>query len=153
MRVHSNSTRLAGAALTLAASAAIAAPAAAQYAYAAPVYDPYAPNYVGEVVVTGPHRTYGEGPSRLSQVVSIRDLDLATADGRDVLKWRIRDTARHLCRLLGEDNSASSALTPSCVDKAIRDTRPQVRLAVNPAYQRNYSAALTAQNPNAPIPY
>ena len=126
-----------------AATVAVAAPAAAQYAYDSP--------YVDDLVVTGPGRN---GPDRLSQAVDIRDLDLATREGQAVLKWRIRDTAHVLCRALGEENSAPSPIVPSCVDKAIRDARPQVRLATNQAYARAYYASLDAGGgPYARVPY
>jgi UrcA family protein len=102
------------------AAAVAAAPAQAQY--------------VDEVVVTGPVNR--DGPSRLSQRVSYADLDLATYAGQEVLRLRIRDTARDLCRALGEDRSSWSPLVPTCESQAIRDARGQVRHATRIALAR-----------------
>jgi UrcA family protein len=120
--------RTAAAAAALTAAAAFGAPAHAQYA------TPYADPYVDEVVVTGPAGR--DGPRRLSQRVSYADLDLATHAGQDVLRLRIRDTARSLCRALGEDRFSAGPLTPSCEAEAIRDARGQVKHAVRLAYLR-----------------
>ena len=93
--------------------------------------------YVDEVVVTPYY--YRNGPDRLSRVVSIRDLDLTTPSGREVMRLRIRDTARDLCRALNEGPGVGG-LTRSCVDQAIREVRPQVRVAVNQAFaSRSYA--------------
>jgi UrcA family protein len=113
-------TRAACATAALTAAAAVSAPAHAQY--------------VDEVVVTGP--VSRDGPSRLSQRVSYADLDLATYAGQEVLRLRIRDTARGLCRALGEDRSTWSPLVPSCESQAIRDARGQVRYATRVALAR-----------------
>jgi UrcA family protein len=139
-------------ALALCAAAAVTAPAAAKSAYVVPAYSGAVDDgpYVDELVVTGP--VGRNGPTRLSQAVDIRDLDLATHQDRQVLKWRIRDTARYLCRALGENPGAASPIAPSCVDQAIRDARPQVRLATNQAYARAYYASLDVADPYAPIP-
>ena len=122
-------TRAAMAAAALTAAAAFGAPANAQY--------------VDEVVVTGP--VGRDGPSSLSQRVSYADLDLATYAGQEVLRLRIRDTARSLCRALGEDRFSGGPLTPSCESEAIRDARSQMRRAVRVAYARTdrtyYAAA------------
>jgi UrcA family protein len=142
-------TRPLGAALALAAAFAVAAPAAAQ------IYDPatdsYTGPYVDELVVTGP--VGPDGPRRLSQAVSLADLDLATPQDREVLRIRVRDTARDLCRALGEGASGPSPLIPSCEQQAIRDARPQVRLAIDQAYANARYAALDARDPYAPYPY
>jgi len=130
-------------ALALAAAFAVAAPAAAQ------VYDDVPE--VGEVIVTGP--VGPDGPASLSRVVSLRDLDLATREDREVMRIRIRDTARDLCRALGEEASGPSPLIPRCEDRAIRDVRPQVRLAIDQAYARAHYATLDARDPYAPYPY
>ena len=113
-------SRTACAAAVLAAAAAVSAPATAQV--------------VDEVVVTGP--VGPDGPRRLSQRVSYADLDLATVAGQEVLRLRIRDTARGLCRALGEDRSAPSPLVPSCEVQAVRDARGQVRRATGIALAR-----------------
>jgi UrcA family protein len=127
---------LACAALALGA-AAVASPAAAQYAYSA--YDTASDvAYVDEMVVYGPSRY--RTPDRLSARVSYRDLDLATYEGRQVLKMRVRATARDLCRRLGEGPGAG--LTRSCVDDAVRSARSQVHYAVARAEARRAYASL-----------
>ena len=128
------------AALALGATVALSAvPAQAQYAYETPAY--VSATYVDEVVVPG---RYGrDGPNTLSRAVSYRDLDLTTYGGRQVLKMRIRDTARDLCRELGEGpGNGGPLLGRSCVDDAVRGARSQMRVAVNRAFARTYYAAL-----------
>ena len=107
---------LIGAAATLAAATA---PAAAQ-------------THLEEIVVTGP--TGPDGPSRLSQRVSYADLDLTTLEGQDVLRLRIKDSAETLCRALGEANVPGDALAASCQQRAWRDARPQMTVAVERAF-------------------
>ena len=134
MRAH---TLTACAALALGA-AATAAPAAAQYAY-----DNYSGAYVDEVVVPGTRYRYrGDGPATLSRVVSYRDLDLTTYDGQQVLKMRVRATARDICRELGEGRGNGGPLLRSCEDDAVRSARGQMRFAVARAQSRSYYASL-----------
>jgi len=134
MRAH---TLTAVAALALGA-AATAAPAAAQYAY-----DNASGAYVDEVVVPGTrHRYRGDGPTTLSRAVSYRDLNLASYDGQQVLKMRIRATARDICRELGEGRGNGGPLMRSCEDDAVRSARGQVRFAVARAQSRSYYASL-----------
>lgn len=120
-------------------AAAAAAPAAAQYAYSA--YD-HGSNVasVDEMVVAGRHR-YG-GPNTLSRRVSYADLDLATYAGREALRYRVRMTARDICRELGESRGNGSPLVRSCEDDAVRSARTQVRYAVARAEQRSAYASL-----------
>jgi UrcA family protein len=137
-----------GACLTLGAGAAVlaAAPAQSQVIYD----DGYVPTaYVDEVVVPAPYHRYYE-PNRLSARVSYRDLDLTTYEGRRVLDMRIRDTARDICRRLGEENASGDALAPSCVDGAIRSARPQVRTAIAESYR---SPVYAWNEPVNPYPY
>ena len=129
-------TRAAMAAAALTAAAALGAPAQAQY--------------VDEVVVTGP--VGRDGPSRLSQRVSYADLDLTTYAGQEVLRLRIRDTARGLCRALGESRFTGGALTPSCESEAIRDARSQAKQAVRLAYA-GYNRTYYADAGPLPYPY
>ena len=85
-------------------------------------------------------------------VVSYADLDLSPYAGQEVLRLRVRDTARSLCRALGEDRFSSGPLTPSCESEAIRDARSQMKHAVRMAfagYNRTYYADLGA----LPYPY
>jgi UrcA family protein len=159
MRAHLTSTHLT-AALALAGGAALAAPAAAQVydtpvyaapAYSTPAYDVAPPAYVEELVIPGPLAPDGR-PARLSRVVSIRDLNLVMPQDREILRIRVRDTARDICRALGEDFIGSS-IVPSCQDQAIRDARPQVKLAIDQAYARAAYASLEARDPYAWRPY
>ena len=163
MRVHRSSRRptLARpfcAAMALAAASAFAAAAHAQV-YDDPAYLPdpaaYAPTaYVDEIVVPAPLGPDGR-PSRLSRAIDIADLDLIAPADRDVLRLRVRATARDLCRELGEEASGPSPLIPSCQDQAVRDARPQVRAAIDRAFARAAYAVQQAPDPYAwrPAPY
>jgi UrcA family protein len=164
MRAHLTATHLT-AALALAGAAAVATPAAAQIydtpvyaepayspAYVVPAYNVVSTGYVEELVVPAPQ--YRDGRlTRLSRVVSIRDLNLVMPQDREILRIRIRDTARDICRALGEDNFIGSSIPRSCQDQAIRDARPQVRLAIDQAYARASYASLEARDPYAWQPY
>ena len=120
----------------LALGAAAATPAAAQYTYDSGAY-------VDEVVVPGSRYRYrGDGPATLSRVVSYRDLDLATYDGQQVLKMRIRATARDICRELGEGRGNGGPLMRSCEDDAVRSARGPMRFAIARAQARSYYASL-----------
>jgi UrcA family protein len=124
--------------LALAGAAAIAAPAAAQTYY----YEPT----VGEVVVTPMGPMYDrDGRVTMSRVVSYADLDLTTYGGQQILKQRIRATARDICRDLGDVPGATTgSLVPrgECVTEAVRNARGQMQFAVNRAYARTYYASL-----------
>jgi UrcA family protein len=135
---------VAGALIALAFGATSAAAQTAVAATERTYYDDG--SYVDEVVVTPLYRDRDR--NRISRIVSIRDLDLTTLAGREVLRVRIRDTAREICRELGEDRFTGSMLTSSCVDQAIRDTRPQVRLAQRQAWNNRTYAYL-----DTPYPY
>lgn len=128
--------------LTAAAVAALTAAfaAAGTEALAQTYYDDG--TYVDEFVVTGPARR--DGPSRLSQVVNIRDLDLNTYAGREVMRLRVRDTARNICRILGEGPGNGGPLLRSCEQDAIAGARPQMRVAVAQARARVAYAYLDA---------
>jgi UrcA family protein len=132
MRAH---TLTAVAALALGAAAA-ATPAAAQYTYDS------GHTTIDEIVATAPYRYRGDRPTSLSRAVSYRDLDLATYDGQQVLKMRIRATARDICRDLGEGRGNGGSLLRSCEDDAVRSARGQMRMAVARAQARTYYAAL-----------
>jgi len=136
-------TRAICAGLALAAAAAFASSAASQ-AYA----DEGQP-YVGEITVSGIVGPYGN-PTRLSRTISLSDLDLATREDQQLLRLRIRDTARDLCRALREEpgTGGASPLVPSCQTQAVRDARPQVRQAIAQAYDSGRYASL--DRPDAP---
>jgi len=157
MRVHRSPTsrptlsRPLTAALALAAAASFASAASAQ-TYGEPAYlpdpAPYVPAaYVDELVIPAPLGPDGRA-SRLSRAVSFSDLDLLVPADRALLRVRIRDTARELCRELGEEGSGPG-IVPSCQEQAIRDARPQVRAAIDTAYARNVYAAQQAPDPYA----
>jgi len=132
----------------------VTAPAKAQttYYYDDPAYVS-ASSTVDEVVVPG-RRLGPDGPNSLSRAVSLRDLDLTTAAGRDVMNMRIRATARDLCRALGEDRSAGDALGASCEDQAVRSARTQAKFAVNVAYENAaYNHAYAYQTLRDPYGY
>ena len=126
------------AALAFAGAAALAVPAAAQTYY----YEPT----VGEVVVTPLGPMYDrDGRVSLSRVVSYADLDLTTYGGQQILRQRIRATARDICRQLGDvPGGVTGSLLPrgDCVSDAVRNARGQMQFAVNRAYARTYYASL-----------
>lgn len=95
---------------------------------------------VDELTVTG---RYGVGPSvrSLSTAVSYRDLDLATQDGRDALRQRVRAAAYDLCRRLGEAGNGGTALVPSCERDAMNSAAAQERLAAAGGDPRAYAVA------------
>lgn len=83
-----------------------------------------AQGYEDDIVVSGRHGSLRDAPS-LSQAVRYDDLDIYSWEGREELRYRIRQTARHLCDRLGE-NDASSPVIPSCRDAAARDAMRRV---------------------------
>jgi UrcA family protein len=114
-----------------------AAPALAQVYYTVP-----------EVVVTP--RLGPDGlPTTLSQVVSIRDLDLRY--DRDVreMQRRVRTTARRLCDELGESSSSIPTVERSCVNDAVRSADRQMRVAIAESRTTPYYAYV-APAPVAP---
>jgi UrcA family protein len=80
---------------------------------------------VDEITVVGRLGPDGR-PATLSRVVSFADLDLRTEAGVGALRVRIRDTARDLCRQLGE-TGGGSGLVRSCEDDATADAMNQAR--------------------------
>ena len=83
---------------------------------------------VDELTVTG---RFGSGQTQsLSRLVSYADLDLTTTAGSDTLKMRIKDTARDLCRQLGEPSSPVMSMEPSCEQDAYNDAMKQARTAI-----------------------
>jgi|KBSSwiStaDraftv2_1062776.scaffolds.fasta_scaffold02843_12 UrcA family protein len=103
----------------------------------------FAQSTVGEITVTG---RFGEA-SRLSAPVSYADLDLTLKSDQDVLKTRIKDTAKDLCRQLGEANQGSSPLVPTCEEGAWRDAQKQMTDAIAMAPGKTRTSA--AVNPPA----
>jgi len=108
---------------------------------------------VEEVTVVGRIGPEGE-PQTLSRTVSYRDLDITTDAGQTELKRRINDTARDLCRQLGE-TGGSTGVVPSCEDAAVKDATAQMRRHVAAAQPRGPSwtpAPLAAAAPPEPEP-
>lgn len=78
-----------------------------------------------EIVVMGRYGTVPDSVRSLSQAVSYADLDLSTKLGRDILRQRLKLTARYLCERLGETDT-SSTVVPSCRDAAVRDAEQRI---------------------------
>ena len=74
-----------------------------------------------EVVVTGRYGRVPDSVTSLSQRVSYADLDLSTAGGRAEFRHRLRLTARFLCEKLGESDTSSTTVVPSCRQAAVDD--------------------------------
>lgn len=100
---------------------------------------------VEEITVVGRLGPDGR-PATLSRIVSYRDLDLTTNAGQDMLRRRIRDTARDLCAELGEPSRTSGpGLVTSCREQAERDAIGQMRIAVANAAPRGPGWARPAE--------
>lgn len=78
-----------------------------------------------EIIVTGRYGRVPDSVQSLSQSVSYADLDLSTKAGKDELRHRVSLTARYLCDKMGE-SSASTPITPSCRDAAVKDAMQRV---------------------------
>ena len=66
----------------------------------------------------------------LSQAVRFDDLDLATREGAQVLRERIRQTASQLCRRLGENYVSSSSDGSHCYRDAVDEAMEQADGAI-----------------------
>lgn len=77
-----------------------------------------------EIIVEGRYGKVPDSVKSLSQAVSYADLDLSTEAGRDLLRQRVRLTARFLCNKLGE--TGGSSIVPSCQDEATRSAISRV---------------------------
>lgn len=78
-----------------------------------------------EIIVTGKYGKVPDNVQSLSQTVSYADLDISTEAGKDILRQRVRLTARWLCDKLGEPDVATPPV-PSCRDAAVRDAMARV---------------------------
>lgn len=78
-----------------------------------------------EIIIEGRYGTVPDSVKSLSQAVSYADLDLSTQAGRDVLRQRVKLTARFLCNRLGEADS-SGPVVPSCQQEAVRSAMTRV---------------------------
>ena len=99
--------------LALGASA-LAGPTLAQPVSSAPVTSSE------EITVMGRYGTVPDSVRSLSQAVSSADLDLSTEAGRAELRHRVALTSRFLCDRLGETDTTSSPVLPSCRDAAVK---------------------------------
>jgi UrcA family protein len=78
----------------------------------------------------------------LSAVVSYRDLDLTTGDGRGQLQHRVRKTAEKLCSRAGENHIGGASMALSCEDQTLLDTAAEQRDAI--------ARAMAAASPDNP---
>ncbi|WP_091739650.1 UrcA family protein [Phenylobacterium immobile] len=120
--------------LTAAAALCLAAPAFAQA--------------VNEVTVMGHYAGQGEKPMSISRVVSYADLDLSRSKDMDILKQRVRYTARRICAELGEAPTNQANLDRSCQDTAVREAL----MAFQPNSAENYAVPASAVVTNGPVP-
>jgi UrcA family protein len=124
---------------------------------------PAAAQTLEELTITG--RLGPDGRlETLSEAVSYADLDLRYRADQQVLRQRIRDTARSICRRLGADDAQRpSPSIPTCESEAVNGAMPQFRTALarapnralaraQPAapYAGSYSAPVSAVAPAAP---
>ena len=79
-----------------------------------------------EITVVGRYGRVPDSVSSLSQAVSYADLDLSTQAGRDILRHRVALTARYLCDKMGETDTSSGPVVPSCRDAAVSDAMSRV---------------------------
>lgn len=85
---------------------------------------------VEELTVVGSYGSDGQ-PQTLSRIVDISDLDLRTDAGVDVMKLRIRDTARDICRELNaQDHPRELSLQQACINQAVASAAMQQRTAI-----------------------
>jgi UrcA family protein len=85
---------------------------------------------VEELTVVGSYGPDGR-PQTISRIVDISDLDLRSDTGVDVMKMRIRDTARDICRDLTRiDNTRDLSVQQSCITQAVATARPQMDTAI-----------------------
>lgn len=126
---------------TLKTSLLCAAAAAAGLAFSMPA----AAQAVSEITVMGKMGPDGQARS-LSAPVSFADLDLTMPSDQDVLKTRIRDTARDLCAKLGETNSGD-ALAPGCTDAAKKDAWAQAEVVIASAVPKGAPMAMSEPAP------
>jgi len=79
-----------------------------------------------DITVIGRYGRVPDSVQSLSQAVSYADLDLSTKAGRDILRQRVALTARYLCEKLGETDTTSGPVVPSCRDAAVKDALSRV---------------------------
>ena len=79
-----------------------------------------------DITVVGRYGRVPDSVRSLSQAVSYADLDLSTQAGRDILRHRVALTARYLCEKLGESDTSSGPVLPSCRDAAVKDAMSRI---------------------------
>lgn len=83
-----------------------------------------------ELTVVGSYGPDGQ-PQTISRIVDISDLDLRSDAGVDVMRMRIRDTARDICNELGRlDGARELSVQQACITRAVATTRAQMDTAV-----------------------
>ena len=102
---------------------------------------PAAGQTIEELIITGRIGPDGRLES-FSERVSYADLDLRAEADQRVLRQRIRDTARSICRRLGADGpQRPSPSIPTCESEAVNGAMPQYRTALARAPGRAYARA------------
>lgn len=102
---------------------------------------------VEELTVVGSYGPDGR-PQTLSRIVDISDLDLRTDAGVDVMKLRIRDTARDICRELNaQEHPRELSAQQSCITQAVASAAMQQRTAIAQAR----AAQIYAEAAPAPV--
>lgn len=83
-----------------------------------------------ELTVVGSYGPDGQ-PQTMSRIVDISDLDLRSDAGVDVMKMRIRDTARDICRDLSRtDGTRELSVQQACITRAVDTARGQMDTAI-----------------------
>jgi UrcA family protein len=88
------------------------------------------------VTVYGRRLPPGE-PGELSRAVSYRDLDLRTDMGATTLRKRVKDTAAELCKELGDTETRSTSIIPTCEEVAVGAASWDVRRVITAARQES----------------
>jgi UrcA family protein len=85
---------------------------------------------VEELTVTGRYGTAPDNVKSLSLPVSYTDLDLSSDAGKHEFRHRIALTARYLCDKLGEPDTNSNGIVPSCRDDAEKSANAQAETVI-----------------------
>jgi UrcA family protein len=138
----------------LAAVTATGAPVAAQPIETRPPDNVVVVDEMTSEIITVTGHELNRRPYSLSEVVSVRDLDLARPNDQAVMRMRIAVAARDVCDKLNEQRPSAANLGRSCETVAIRNAMPQVRVAMaaagaaRPPYAGAYSESASAIAPD-----
>ena len=100
-----------------------------------------------ELTVVGSYGPDGQ-PQTISRIVNISDLDLRSDAGVDVMRLRIRDTARDICDELGRsDGTRDLSVRQACITRAVATARGQMDTAIAQAR----ASQVYAQGAPAPV--